>query len=296
MHRRQVGPAAGRPPRARPRGALDLADRPGQPAREPHRDAGRERAARDRRRGAGAASRVQHLRLDLVGRDDDEPPPCRPTRAGIGEEHRVPVAAAHLARPRAADPASSSDAVSPRGGEHSALPSASTAPCGLDEHRRGPRPQARAQVGTRTARAGARLAAADAREGRDRSAAAPTRASAGSSSAFSWSSPPHQHVGRRVRERRAPRPSTSSIATTSRVRSERVPRSSRRARAGSRRRARCRCARAVELLADLREVHVDRALVAEPVVAPHAVEDLLAARARARVLGQELQELELLAS
>ena len=34
----------------------------------------------------------------------------------------------------------------------------------------------------------------------------------------------------------------------------------------------------VELLADLRDVHVDRARVAEPVVAPHAVEDLLAAQ------------------
>ena len=52
--------------------------------------------------------------------------------------------------------------------------------------------------------------------------------------------------------------------------------------------------RAVELLADLREVHVDGARVAEPVVAPHAVEDLLAAQREARAFGEEAEELELL--
>jgi hypothetical protein len=34
--------------------------------------------------------------------------------------------------------------------------------------------------------------------------------------------------------------------------------------------------RAVDLLADLRDVHVDGADVAEPVVAPNAIENLLA--------------------
>ena len=41
--------------------------------------------------------------------------------------------------------------------------------------------------------------------------------------------------------------------------------------------------RVAELLAHLRDVHVDGARVAEPVVAPHAVEDLLARRARGPV-------------
>src|SRR5260221_8213446 len=50
--------------------------------------------------------------------------------------------------------------------------------------------------------------------------------------------------------------------------------------------------RTVELLSNLGEVHVDRALVAEPVVTPHAVEYLLATQREPRTLRQELQELE----
>ena len=49
-----------------------------------------------------------------------------------------------------------------------------------------------------------------------------------------------------------------------------------------------------ELLADLRDVHVDGAGVAEPVVAPHAVEDLLARQREPGPLGEEAQEVELL--
>ena len=76
---------------------------------------------------------------------------------------------------------------------------------------------------------------------------------------------------------------------------------------GSRRGRRPRCLEAVadtahgrdddavaELLAHLRDVHVDGAGVAEPVVAPHAVEDLLARQREAGALGEEAQEVELL--
>ena len=51
---------------------------------------------------------------------------------------------------------------------------------------------------------------------------------------------------------------------------------------------------AVELLADLRDVNVDGARVAEPVVTPHAVEDLLAAQRESRPFREELEQLELL--
>ena len=52
--------------------------------------------------------------------------------------------------------------------------------------------------------------------------------------------------------------------------------------------------RVAELLADLRDVHVDGARVAEPVVAPHAVEDLLAGEREPGPLGEEAQQVELL--
>src|SRR6202042_1518655 len=50
--------------------------------------------------------------------------------------------------------------------------------------------------------------------------------------------------------------------------------------------------RVADLLAHLRDVHVDGARVAEPVVAPHAVEDLLARERETRPLREEAQELE----
>ena len=53
-------------------------------------------------------------------------------------------------------------------------------------------------------------------------------------------------------------------------------------------------ARVAELLAHLRDVHVDGAHVAEPVVAPDAVEDLLTAEREARPLREEAQQVELL--
>ena len=48
-----------------------------------------------------------------------------------------------------------------------------------------------------------------------------------------------------------------------------------------------------ELLAQLADVHVDRALVALPVDAPHAVEQLAAGERHAEVVGQVLQQVEL---
>src|SRR5262252_3457538 len=49
-----------------------------------------------------------------------------------------------------------------------------------------------------------------------------------------------------------------------------------------------------ELLAHLRDVHVHGAGVAVPVVAPHAVEDLLAREREARPFGEVPQQVELL--
>src|SRR5688500_15168976 len=49
-----------------------------------------------------------------------------------------------------------------------------------------------------------------------------------------------------------------------------------------------------DLLAHLRDVHVDGADVAEPVVAPHAVEDLLPAEREPAAFRKELDEIELL--
>ncbi len=50
----------------------------------------------------------------------------------------------------------------------------------------------------------------------------------------------------------------------------------------------------VDLLAHLRDVDVDGADVAEPVEAPHAVEDLLTAQRPTRAVGEEAEEVELL--
>src|SRR5215213_2693979 len=102
--------------------------------------------------------------------------------------------------------------------------------------------------------------------------------------------------------RRSTPSAIATMATTSRVRSRR------RVTGGSSsggRRSRClepvadaphgRDHDAVtELLANLRDVHIDGASVAEPVVAPHAVEDLLARQREAGALGEEAQQVELL--
>src|SRR3954454_22584045 len=78
-----------------------------------------------------------------------------------------------------------------------------------------------------------------------------------------------------------------AIATSNRVRSLRFTRS------GARRlepvpdpAPRGDDARVADLLAHLRDVHVDGALVAVPAVAPHRVEDLLTAHREARALGE----------
>src|SRR3954471_2602233 len=103
---------------------------------------------------------------------------------------------------------------------------------------------------------------------------------------------------------RSSTPSAIAImATARRVRSrrlERVTASSRRVRRPRRLEAVADTAHGrdddavAELLAHLRDVHVDGASVTEPVVSPDAVEDLLARQRKTRAFGEEAQEVELL--
>ena len=168
---------------------------------------------------------------------------------------------------------------------------------GRDDLAVGPRPRrARMSVSRSASRRRRARQVGDARVLRDRCAARSAR-SRRFVERVVLERPAHERVGRDVREREHDRARRSSIATTSRVRSEIRPRFTLR-RLGLEPVAdaahRVDAHRAVELLAHLRDVHVDRAGVAEPVVAPHAVEDLLAAQREPRALGEEAQQVELL--